>query len=126
MGVNMAGNCITSDEICKDASNQEIIRRYYDTLYHVISGTSEQDELVKIEYLMKKANISLENRKVVKACLEKENDTKGPSAAIELEDGTVVIPRKKNFLAEFFCNVRRSAFHQLTETDGSCMTDCIR
>ena len=98
MGVNMAGNCITSDEICKDASNQEIIRRYYDTLYHVISGTSEQDELVKIEYLMKKANISLENRKVVKACLEKENDTKGPSAAIELEDGTIVTGKTSQLL----------------------------
>ena len=30
MGVNMAGFAIVDDEICRDASRQEIIRRYYD------------------------------------------------------------------------------------------------
>ena len=29
MGVNMAGCCIIDDEACREASNQEIIRRYY-------------------------------------------------------------------------------------------------
>ena len=29
MGVNMAGNCICDDEVCQEASRQEIIRRYY-------------------------------------------------------------------------------------------------
>ena len=29
MGVNMAGNCIIDDEVCQEASRQEIIRRYY-------------------------------------------------------------------------------------------------
>ena len=29
MGVNMAGNCISNDEVCQDAAKQEIIRRYY-------------------------------------------------------------------------------------------------
>ena len=29
MGVNMAGNAIIDDEACKEASKQEIIRRYY-------------------------------------------------------------------------------------------------
>lgn len=32
MGVNMAGNCIIDDEVCKEASRQEIIRRYYQSL----------------------------------------------------------------------------------------------
>ncbi len=31
MGVNMAGNCICDDEVCQEASRQEIIRRYYDS-----------------------------------------------------------------------------------------------
>ena len=31
MGVNMAGNCICDDEACREASRQEIIRRYYDS-----------------------------------------------------------------------------------------------
>ncbi len=32
MGVNMAGNCIIDDEVCKEASKQEIIRRYYQSM----------------------------------------------------------------------------------------------
>ena len=29
MGVNMAGNCIIDDEVCREASLKEIVRRYY-------------------------------------------------------------------------------------------------
>ena len=32
MGVNMAGNCIIDDEACREASRQEIIRRYYNAM----------------------------------------------------------------------------------------------
>ena len=32
MGVNMAGNCIVDDEVCQEASRQEIIRRYNEAL----------------------------------------------------------------------------------------------
>ncbi|STE01721.1 Uncharacterized protein conserved in bacteria [Corynebacterium striatum] len=32
MGVNMAGFCITDDEVCREASKQEIIRRYFKAL----------------------------------------------------------------------------------------------
>lgn len=34
MGVNMAGYCISDDEICRRASEQEVIRRYYQALVH--------------------------------------------------------------------------------------------
>ena len=30
MGVNMAGNCIVDDAVCREASRKEILRRYYD------------------------------------------------------------------------------------------------
>ena len=29
MGVNMAGNCIIDDEVCREASLNEIVRRYF-------------------------------------------------------------------------------------------------
>ena len=32
MGVNMAGNCITDDPVCREAACQEIVRRYYEAL----------------------------------------------------------------------------------------------
>lgn len=38
MGVNMAGFCITNDEVCKEAGRQEIIRRYFTTACNLPSG----------------------------------------------------------------------------------------
>ncbi len=43
MGVNMAGNCIIDDEVCKEASNQEIIRRYLQCLVDIKQGNSTAD-----------------------------------------------------------------------------------
>ena len=49
MGVNMAGNCIIDDEVCKEASRQEIIRRYYEALAGLADGTRREEEADKIE-----------------------------------------------------------------------------
>ena len=38
MGVNMAGNCICDDEVCQEASRQEIIRRYYQAKCDFLQG----------------------------------------------------------------------------------------
>ena len=59
MGVNMAGNCIVDDEICKEASRQEIIRRYYKSCDALVSGTGKEDEVCKIELLLKQAHAPL-------------------------------------------------------------------
>ena len=90
MGVNMAGNCICDDEACRDASNQEIIRRYYAALKGLAEGTSEEEEAFKIELLMKQAHITLDDRKVVGAALQKAELTNGPAAALELPDGQII------------------------------------
>ena len=45
MGVNMAGNCICDDDVCRQASLQEIIRRYYDTMDRFISGACSEQEV---------------------------------------------------------------------------------
>ena len=91
MGVNMAGNCIIDDEVCQEASRQEIIRRYYKSMQALVSGTGKEDEVYKIELLLKQAHASLEDRKVVPASLKREQETGGPAAAMELEDGRIII-----------------------------------
>ena len=93
MGVNMAGNCICDDQICCEASNQEIIRRYYAALKGLAEGTSQEEEAYKIELLMKQAHTSVNDRKVVQAALEKAEETNGPAAALELPDGTIITGR---------------------------------
>ena len=52
MGVNMNGFCIFDDDACCEASKQEIIRRYYAAACGVRRGTSEPQELRKIELIM--------------------------------------------------------------------------
>ena len=55
MGVNMAGNCIIDDDVCTEASNQEIIRRYYKALNNLVDGKSDENEVNKIALLMQQA-----------------------------------------------------------------------
>ena len=90
MGVNMAGNCIIDDEICCNASKQEIIRRYYSTLNNFAEGKSDESEVNKQKLLMQQAKINPDDRKVTVAAKERYEKSKVPSAAIELEDGTII------------------------------------
>ena len=58
MGVNMAGNCIIDDEACREASCQEIIRRYYQALCDVRMGLGDESSVRKLELLMNQAGVS--------------------------------------------------------------------
>lgn len=90
MGVNMAGFCISDDNACIQASQQEIIRRYYESYTRFINEQCTKDEVSKQELIMKKADISLTNRLCVAQAQEKEKVTKSYSGAIELKDGVVI------------------------------------
>lgn len=90
MGVNMAGNCIIDDEACKEASKQEILRRYYQAIDGQAEGTRTQEEVFKLELLMKQAHISTDDRKVTSAALIRAEVTGAPAAALELEDGRMI------------------------------------
>ncbi len=98
MGVNMAGYGIVDDEACRRASNQEIIRRYYKTLVQVRTGEADQNQVVKIELLMKQAGITPEDRPVISAAKVKAEMTGEPAAAIELVDGRIVTGRTSELL----------------------------
>ena len=89
MGVNMVGNCIFDDEACKEASLQEIIRRYYNGLCDFKKGIGSKETVYKLELLMRQAGISTADRKVVSVATAKSEATDGPAVAIELEDGQV-------------------------------------
>lgn len=90
MGVNMAGYCITDDEVVKKASEQEILRRYYAAQIDAKKGLVGKEVISKIEILMQKMNISISDRKVVKYALEKEQTTGAPACAMQLPNGKIV------------------------------------
>lgn len=98
MGVNMAGNCIFDDEIVSEASRQEIVRRYYIALCGQRQGTVSEDIVYKLELLMKKAGISIHDRKVVSPALQKAALTGAPAAAMELPDGSIVTGKTSDLL----------------------------
>ena len=98
MGVNMAGNCIINDEACCEASLMEIIRRYYTALNRAAKGEAAENEVYKIELLMKQARITTDDRKVTVAAKKRAEELGMPTAAIELPDGQVITSKTSDFL----------------------------
>ena len=98
MGVNMAGNCIIDDEVCCEASRMEIIRRYYNALNRAVRDESSDNEVYKIELLMKQAKITTDDRKVTVACKKRAEELGVPTAAIELADGHIITSKTTDFL----------------------------
>jgi uncharacterized protein (UPF0371 family) len=98
MGVNMVGNCIVDDECAREASRQEIIRRYYAALCDNKQGKASEDMIMKLELLMRKAAVDIASRKVVNAALEKAEATGKPAAAMELPDGKIVTGKTSELL----------------------------
>ncbi|MCI6886710.1 MAG: DUF1846 domain-containing protein [Lachnospiraceae bacterium] len=98
MGVNMAGNCIIDDEACREASLQEIIRRYYQALNRLVQDQGNKEEVYKIELLMKQARINTNMRPVVPVALELAEKNGSPAAAMQLPDGRIVTGKTSSLL----------------------------
>ena len=98
MGVNMAGFCITDNDAVCEASKQEIIRRYYSVRCAQKQGLAESDEVYRLELLMNQTHISSEDRLVVKAAMERAENTNLPAVAIELPTGKIVTGKTSSLL----------------------------
>lgn len=90
MGVNMVGFSIVDEEAAIEASKQEIIRRYYQTLVDFKAERVSQNAVKKIELLMNELSISPNDRKATVAAREKAELTGQPAIAIELPNGNIV------------------------------------
>lgn len=90
MGVNMVGFCIENEEDAIEASRQEIIRRYFETLVQVKKDRLPESSLQKIELLMNRCGLAPTDRKVVGAARAKAQETGYGAMALELPDGTMI------------------------------------
>jgi uncharacterized protein (UPF0371 family) len=88
MGVNQAGLSITDDEIVRAAAEQEIIRRYFQSLCEYKKGHFDLETAQRAELIMNRLDLKPEERNVVVPAREKAGDAIG--AAIELHDGRIV------------------------------------
>ena len=98
MGVNMVGFCISDDEVCCQASKDEIIRRYYAAANKLADGANNESEVSKIQLLFNQAKITTDYRRTTVAANALKAKCGLPSAAIELEDGTIITAKTSALL----------------------------
>lgn len=90
MGVNMVGFCFSDENIVENAAKNEIIRRYFALKNDIFLGKSLKEQLEKMECIMQKAGISLEDRKLIHTAREKSLQKNTTITAIELDSGEII------------------------------------
>ena len=97
MGVNMVGFCISDDEAVREASKQEIIRRYFQALCHMANGACNEAEIKKLALLQQQVGINTAYRNTTVAARERRALTGAlhdgafaHAAAIELPNGKII------------------------------------
>ncbi len=94
MGVNMANQGIIDDKVCREASKQEILRRYYQYKREFVEGNTTYDTLERMERIMSRVGVEPSDRDVAVAAnqalvdsmkdSEKGNNGLYTGAAIEI------------------------------------------
>lgn len=98
MGVNMVGFAITDDEAVREASKEEIIRRYYKARCEYTKGTTSIDTVNRIQYLMGEWNINPNSKKVIAIAKQRQKETNSPVVAIQLNNGKIITGRSKELM----------------------------
>lgn len=106
MGVNRVGFGIIDDDVVKEASKQEIIRRYFKTGCEYKKGYVDKETFQRAKLIMEELNLKEEDRKVVTIAREhaakiRENCAKNEicsAVALEIEDGTILTGRTSSVM----------------------------
>jgi uncharacterized protein (UPF0371 family) len=98
MGVNMIGFCMNDEDVCCNAAREEIIRRYYYALCNLAEKGTNEHEVNKISLILKQAKLTTEYRRTTVAAHERKELSGVATAAIELQDGTIITARTSSLL----------------------------
>ncbi|AYE35774.1 DUF1846 domain-containing protein [Clostridium septicum] len=106
MGVNRVGYGIVDDEVVKEASKQEIIRRYFKTACEYKKGYVDKETADRAKLIMEELNLKESDRKVVipsrehAAKLKELSDKNEISTAVALEliDGTILTGKESELM----------------------------
>ena len=96
MGVNRIGFGITDDEVIKEASKQEIIRRYFKTGVEYKKGLCDLDTYNRSKLIMEELELKESNRVVVEPArafvqtIVEERGKEVPVMALALDNGQIV------------------------------------
>ena len=97
MGVNMIRDVIIDEEVCVSAAKQEVIRRLYTALCEQRKGLIGEEEVNKLQLIMRQLELSDDDRPVLAAARSNEQ-TGAPAAAIQLLDGTIITSKTSSLL----------------------------
>lgn len=90
MGVNLAGSCISDDDVCRSASQQEIVRRYYKAMVEERRENLDDTVSSRVRLVLTKAGAEPRDRRVVAPARAVAERTEQPASAVELADGTII------------------------------------
>jgi uncharacterized protein (UPF0371 family) len=107
MGVNRIGFGIIDDEVVREASKQEVIRRAFRYMTDFALGTTDRDSVARADSLMQKLGLKPEDRIPVEAARQAAQNAKEAGkgkaggnivsgAAIRLKDGRIITGRNSD------------------------------
>lgn len=104
MGVNRISCGIINDDVVKEASRQEIIRRYFKTACEYKKGYIDKETFERVSLLMDELGLKVTDRRTVMPArmraetLAEENGELTPVVALELHDHTIVTGKKSGLM----------------------------
>ena len=104
MGVNRIGFGIVDDAVVREASCQEIIRRYFKTACEYKKGYVDKETFERVSLLMDELGLKVSDRKTVLPARKKAEaliDAGAESAhvvALELGDGTIITGKRSELM----------------------------
>ena len=99
MGVNALGYAIINEEAAIETSKQEIIRRYLDAIVNYKKGRGTQEAIDKISLIMNHLNISVDDRKCVKAAIDASVKKGVPCVALQISSKKIITGKESNLFA---------------------------
>ena len=106
MGVNRVGFGIIDDEVVKEASRQEVIRRYFKTNCEYKKGYVNKDTLERTKLIMEELNLKESDRKIVAIARDYAQKVKETSESkdnitivgLDLPDGTTLTGKSSEYM----------------------------
>lgn len=125
MGVNRAGFGITDDKVCREAANQEIIRRYLIAECDYKKGKITESSLERAKLLMKEVGLEVEDRPVVlpaRECAEEKRRREKCSEnivamAIELPNGEIITGKSSRLMVAAAAMILNAIKHLANQPD---------
>ena len=122
MGVNRVAQGIIDDKVCRDASKQEIIRRYLKSKVEFKKGICNQDSVDRTFEIMNNLKLKINDRPVVKLAHEKQKEKDAHIVAIELPDGRLVYGKHQGVITASTGAVL-NALRELANIEGETVID---